>query len=109
MGYVAITGIDLGAAGLRIDAYDAAIGGTLVAFDTAFGIGLGIGNFAQVSTTSASIFRVEMYQVTPGLGGDGLALDNFIFSPSGVPDTASTFPLLLAALAGLMVTRRSRR
>ncbi|MEO5960097.1 MAG: hypothetical protein ABIR80_13350, partial [Opitutaceae bacterium] len=60
--FVAITAIDLGAAGIRIDAYDALIGGSLVGFGQAFGTGLGIGNFAQVSSSSATIWRVEIYQ-----------------------------------------------
>jgi len=110
MGSVSITGIDLGGNGLRIDAYDSAVGGSLVDFDTVFGSGAGVGNFATVSATSAMILRVEMYQVLSTFG-DGIVLDDLTFSTStsSVPDNAATLPLLLTSLAGMVAYRRNRR
>ena len=55
---VSILGVDVGANGLRMDAYNAAVGGDLIDFDEAYGTDSGVGQYYTVQTASELIYRV---------------------------------------------------
>jgi len=95
-----ITGLDLGAAGLTMDAYDALVGGTQVDTDSAFGTGLGIGQFDIVVTSGSGISRIEMYQPLRN-GIDGLVLDDLVFEPVPAPGAAVLAMIGLGAVRGI--------
>jgi len=105
-----ITGIDVGADGIRIDAYDAAVGGTLVATQQVFGVGAGVGTFFTIGVAAPSILRVEFYQAANILGGgDGVVWDNFTFdNAAAVPEPTSMALFGLTAL-GFGASFRRRR
>lgn len=102
---VTITGIDVGAAGIRIDAYDAAVGGNLVDFAEAFGPGVGVGYFFDITASAPGIRRIELYQPLVN-GGDGVLFDNLSFT-AAVPAPASLL-LLGTGLLGLGAALRRR-
>jgi len=81
---VTITALDIGDAGARMDAYDAVVGGNLVASEEVYGGGIGVYNFFILTNNAASIRRVEMYQPSAN-GSDGIVFDTLTFSPSPVP------------------------
>lgn len=102
---VSITGIDVGSAGIRIDAFDAPVGGNLVAFGQAFGVGLGIGGYFDVRASAPGIRRFEIYQ--PGMDGfDGVILDNLSFTLAAVPGPAALAVFGMGLLGLGMVARR---
>ena len=77
---VSIIALGVGEHGARIDAYDSAVGGSLVDFDEVFGIGLGTDIFFTLSTPGPMIRRIELYQPSQFLNiGDGLAWDDLVF------------------------------
>ncbi len=96
---------DLGENGVRIDAYDAAVGGNLIDFDSLFGVSSGVGNNNQlISVASLNIFRVELYQPFD-LSPDGITFDDFTFDIPE-PSTLALFATGLALLAFLGWRRR---
>jgi hypothetical protein len=83
---VSITSFDAGAAGARIDAYDAVDGGSLVDHDKYIGTGDGFGTVKGPSVSGASIRRIVIYQ--PAYNGtDGVLFDNLTFHFTPPPDT----------------------
>lgn len=76
--YVSILGVDIGAAGAELDAYDAAVGGNLIASATSSGTGAGIGNFDTLTVSAPGILRFDLFQPHPTLG-DGMVFDNLTF------------------------------
>jgi len=108
---VSILGADVGENGLRMDAYDAAVGGALIDFDEAYGTGAGVGQYYTVETASSLIYRVELYQIANNLPGEGIALDDLQFSQDdpGIYQIATPIPtlstrsLILMALLMLML------
>ncbi len=73
-----IMGLDVGDAGCRIDAIDA--GGSVIAYDEAWGEGDGDGQYFTLSVSSgAGICSIHMYQPTP-VSYDGLFWDNMTFT-----------------------------
>lgn len=108
---VSVVGVDVGAAGMTIQAFDAA--NNLIDSDTVFGIDVGIDQFFTLSVTGDNIASVRMFQ--PFGGGDvieGALLDDFTFDPvevvDAVPEPASIM-LLGAGIAALGVHRRRRK
>jgi hypothetical protein len=106
--FASINVLDLGGNGFQLDAYDAAVGGTLLDFDQQFGVGLGVGNFGTLSVNGASILRLEFYQVVNTFS-DGVALDNFQFQFAPVPEPASMLAWGLIAGVGVVGYRLQNR
>ena len=106
VGNVSMLGADVGANGLRMDAYNAAVGGDLIDFDEAYGTGDGVGQYFTVQTVSEPIYRVELYQIANNVSGEGIVLDDLQFDISLEPATPvpalSNWSLMLMAL--LMLT-----
>jgi hypothetical protein len=109
---VSITGLDVGFNGIRIDVYDAAVGGNLIGSSEAYGATIGgTGLFYTVSVAAAGIMRFELYQPLSGVS-EGVAFDNLVFSDdslgSPVPEPAGV-SLLAAGAVGLIGSRLRRR
>src|SRR5262245_769638 len=56
--FFSIRGLNVGANGARIDAYDAVVGGNLIAFDQAFGVAEGVDNHPLLVASATPIRRV---------------------------------------------------
>ncbi|MDQ2823952.1 MAG: hypothetical protein M3R29_00685, partial [Verrucomicrobiota bacterium] len=100
--FASIVALSVGENGAQMNAYDAAVGGNLIASDQAFGTGFGDGNFVTLSVTATGIQRIELFQPQNLGNGDALVFDTFSFElggPAAVPDESSS--LVLAALSGL--------
>jgi hypothetical protein len=104
-----VRGVNVGANGVRIEAYDAAVGGNLVTFNEMFGTGDGTTNHPLITLTlgpSDSIRRIVMYQPLSVLT-EGVLFDNMSFTPITVPEPATLGSLLLSLL-GMFACRRKR-
>jgi hypothetical protein len=102
---VSIVGIDVGGNGITIKAYDSFVGGALLDSETIFGTGAGVGEFYTVTSNSAAIKRVEIFQETTQFT-DGIVLDDLMFSQE-VPVPEPGAAMLFAA--GLLVVRSATR
>jgi hypothetical protein len=94
-----ILGLNVGANGARIDAYDAVVGGNLIASDQAFGVDVGANNHPLLVTSVAPIRRVHMYQ-PQNVTLEGLLFDNMSFRVIPEPSTLLSGMLALCGLAG---------
>lgn len=108
---ITIRGIDVGTAGIRIDAFDAA--NNLIASNSAFGADVGVGNFFDLSVSANGIARFALYQPAAN-GGDGVLFDNLRFETavaSAVPEPEAWAMLLLGfgIIGGAMRVRRRRQ
>ncbi len=74
--FVSILGVDVGSAGMELDAYDA--GGNLIGSPQFYGTGSGVGIFQTLSVSAPGIVRFDLFQPTPNRT-DGLAFDNLTF------------------------------
>lgn len=98
---VSLVGADVGANGLRIDAYDAVSGGTLIDFDEAYGTNAGVGQYFLVQADAQSIRRIELYQIANNVSGEGIVLDDLQFDsiPLTPVPTLSTWSLIILTLS----------
>ncbi|MCP5160764.1 MAG: PEP-CTERM sorting domain-containing protein [Hahellaceae bacterium] len=105
---VSLTGLDVGLNGFVFSAYDAVVGGNLLATDQVFGSSVGVGEFFNLSLSATGIRRVEFSQVR-NVTGDGVVFDNFVFDTdaSAVPVPGS-IALLGLGLAGLGFSRKRK-
>ena len=105
-----IRGLNVGANGARVDAYNALVGGSLVAFQEMFGISQGIDNHPLLSVAGAGIRRLEFYQPATALG-EGLLFDNLTFTVAAVQTTVPEPGSLALVASGVLVlvTVRARR
>ena len=83
--FVSILGVDVGAAGMELDAYDA--GGNLLGSPQFYGTGSGVGMFQTLSVSAPGIVRFDLYQPSPNRS-DGVAFDNLTFNAD--PPTSET-------------------
>lgn len=115
---VSITGIDIGARGFQISAYDDIDGGALIDREEVFGGDIGVGSYYTLTVEAAGIRRVEFSQAGVANSSDGAIYDDFVFVPgapgvsaAGAPSTVpvpAALPLLAAALGGLGLFRLRR-
>lgn len=95
--------------GARIDAYDAAVGGSLVDFQQVVGISGQTNSTANftLSVSAASIFRIELYQPL-SVESEGVLFDNFTFT-SAIPEPGTAAAICgLFALGSALCRRRLR-
>lgn len=101
---VSLIGVDVGENGLRLEAYDADVGGHLLDFAEVFGTGLGNNQFFTLAVGAAGIKRVAFYQVR-NLSIDGIVVDDLRFSAVPLPTSGL---ILAAGLGGWHLLRRRR-
>lgn len=106
--FVSLTGLDIGANGYVLKAFDAMSGGNLVQMASFTGVDIGVGTFQTLSVSGPSIWRVEFSQIAETGVGDGMAFDDFTYELAAVPVPAS-LPLMLAGLGGLGLLARRRK
>ena len=106
---VSLRAMDVGSAGIRVNAYDDATAGTLVASDSGTGAGSGTGNPVDLFVSAPLIRRIEVFQPnTPIM--EGTLLDNLEFTPVATPSVpALSAPALAALVAGLVAASRFAR
>ncbi len=102
---VSLQGLNVGGNGIRIDAYDAPVGGSLVAFDEFIGTGFGTGTSHLLSVSDWDIFRVEFYQPLD-VTFNGVVWDDFTFVTEVLEP--GTLGLFGAGLLGLGLARRKK-
>jgi hypothetical protein len=106
--FVSILGVDIGNAGIELDAYDAATGGNLLGSQTFSGTGTGFGIFDTLSISTPGIVRFELFQPSPTPPGvfpvDGVAFDNLTFNSDPIDSgpEPGTWMLMGAGLLGLI-------
>ena len=114
---VSFTALDVGAAGVRIDAFG--VDGGLLAFTQIFGTGQGIDAINQVSVSATDIHSFAIYQAMDGHPfNDGMLIDNLSFrlgpvtsgggSGSAAPEPAS-WAMMVGGFGLIGSAMRSRR
>ena len=104
--FASIVADNVNANGVRMDAYDATVGGSLVNFQQEVGASGVISSDANfvLSVTGASILRIELYQPFT-VESEGVLFDNFTFTP--IPEPGS-FALLLGVVSLAQIFGRRR-
>jgi hypothetical protein len=105
---VSLLGLDIGANGFILKAFDSVSGGNLLALASFTGSDIGVGTFQSLTVSAAGILRVEFSQITNVGGGDGMGFDDFSYDVSEVPVPA-TLPLGLAGVAAFGFVARRRK
>jgi hypothetical protein len=106
--FVSILGVDVGIAGIELDAFDAASGGNLLGSAQFFGTGGGFGIFDTLSISAPGIVRFELFQPSPTPTGsnptDGVVFDNLMFNSDPIDSgpEPETWMLMGAGLLGLI-------
>ena len=59
---VSISASDVGGNGVKLVAYDAVVGGSVVGMDQIIGVGFGFDNFGTLSIAASNIWRIELFQ-----------------------------------------------
>jgi len=114
--YVSILGVNVGHAGVRMDAYDSISGGILLGSDERYGInptgetGPHAGNLWSheehlIGVTAPNIMRVELYRPNP-TANDGVHYDNLTFDPVPVPG-AILLGMIGLSVAGIKLRKHS--
>jgi hypothetical protein len=101
-----IYGLNVGANGARVEAYDA-VGGNLVDFAQAFGTTTGVLNHPLLSVSGLSIIQLLLFQPSSVLS-EGMLWDNLSYTSadiSNVPIPAAAF-MFAPALLGFLGLRR---
>lgn len=103
---VSIRGIDVGAAGMLLQAFDAS--STLIGSVSFFGPGFGVGTFQDLMFSAAGIKSFSLSQVSPCCG-DGMLFENLEFTTAaGVPE-AATWAMMLAGFGMIGFAMRRRQ
>ena len=105
---ISIRGLNVGANGARIDAFDTF--GNLLGFSEAFGIDVGATNHPLLTIMAGGISSVRFYQPASVMT-EGMLWDNLTFnsaSASVVPEP-SAYALMATGLVGLVGLARRRR
>jgi hypothetical protein len=110
---VSISGIDVGFNGVRIDAYDAVVGGNLIASDTYIGTSPGGNTLTPADThvlqvNVAGIRRFELYEPLSANDFDGVTFDNLTFDLEPVPEPA-TWVAGVLGIGGIFIGARRVR
>lgn len=108
---VSLIGVDVGENGLRLEAYDAEVGGHLLDFAEAFGTGFGNNQFFTLAVNAAAIKRVTFFQIT-NLSIEGIVVEDLQFSnlvPVPVPASAVLMSIGLVGLRQLSLKNKPRK
>jgi hypothetical protein len=104
--FISILGVDIGIAGVELDAYDAASGGNLIGTAVFYGTGSGSGIYQTLSVSTPGILRFDLYQPSPTHSApfDGVAFDNLTFSADSIDSAPEpgAWMLMGAGLLGLI-------
>ncbi len=107
---VTIRGIDVGQAGIRLEAYSA--NNILIGFDQFFGPDVGVGTFHDLSVSGSNIANFRVFQALSSGGGnafgDGVLFDNLSFTTAAVPEPA-TWGMMILGFGMIGAASRSRK